>query len=48
MNNCTQWSSVFTTALRFKLRVYMVNAYLRYVNVQEARAGMEGIDGTTG
>jgi hypothetical protein len=34
--------------LRFKLRVLMVNAYLRCVDAQEARAGAEGIDGTTG
>jgi hypothetical protein len=26
----------------------MVNAYLRCVEAQEARAGAEGIDGTTG
>jgi hypothetical protein len=26
----------------------MVNAYLRCVNVQEARAGAEGMDGATG
>ena len=43
-----QWSSVFTMVLRFKLRVEKVNAYLRCVDAQEARAGVEGIDGTTG
>jgi len=48
MNNCTQWSSVFTMVLRSKLRVEMVNAYLRCVDALEARAGAEGIDGTTG
>jgi hypothetical protein len=26
----------------------MVNVYLRFVNAQEARAGAEGTDGTTG
>jgi hypothetical protein len=44
MNNCTQWSSVFTIGSRFKLRVSKVNAYLRYVDAQEARSGKEGID----
>jgi len=34
--------------IRFKLRVKMVNAYLRCVNAQEARAGAEEIDETTG
>jgi hypothetical protein len=34
--------------LRFKLRVQMVNKYIRCVDAQEARAGVEGIDGTTG
>jgi hypothetical protein len=29
---------------RFKLRVSKVNAYLRYVDAQEARTGEEGID----
>ena len=48
MNNCPQWSSVFTMALTFKLRFEMVNAYLRCVDAQEARAGAEGIDRTTG
>jgi len=48
MNNCTQWSPVFTMVLRWKLRVLMVNAYLRHVDAQEARAGVEGIDGNTG
>jgi len=48
MNNCTQWSSVFTMVLRFKLRVQKVNAFLRCVNSEEATAGAEGIDGTTG
>jgi len=33
---------------RFKLRVLRVNACLRCVDAQEARAGVEGIDGTTG
>jgi len=48
MNNCTQWSSVFTNVLLFKLRVSMVNSYLRCVDAQEARAGLEGIDRTSG
>jgi len=48
MNNCTQWRSVFTMVLRFKLRVQMVNTYLRCDDAQEARAGAEAIDGTTG
>jgi hypothetical protein len=48
MNNCTQWSSVITMGLRFKLRVWMVNTYLRCEDRQEARACTEGIDGTTG
>jgi len=48
MNNCMQWSSVFTMVLRLKLRVSKVNTYLRCVDAQEARAGAEGIDGTTG
>ena len=48
MNNYTQWSSVFSMVLRFKLRVGMVNTYLRCVDAQEARAGAEGIDGMTG
>jgi hypothetical protein len=33
---------------RAMLRVCMVNAYLRWVGKPEARAGMEGMDGTTG
>jgi hypothetical protein len=33
--------------LRFKLRVSKVNAYLRFVDAQEARAGAEGTHGTT-
>jgi hypothetical protein len=33
---------------RFKVRVWMVNAYLRFHDAQQARAGAEGIDGTTG
>jgi len=48
MNNFTQWSCVSTMVLRFMLRVWMENAYLRFVDAQEARAGTEGIDGTTG
>jgi hypothetical protein len=32
----------------FKLRVEMVNAYLRCVDSQGARAGEEGIDNLTG
>jgi len=48
MNNFTQWSCVFTMVLRFKLRALKVNAYLRFVDAQEARAGAEGTDGTTG
>jgi len=48
MNNCTQWSSLFTMVLKLKLRVWMVNTYLRCVDAQEARTGAEGIDGTTG
>ena len=34
MINCTHWSSVFTLISRFKLRVYKVNAYLRWVDAQ--------------
>jgi hypothetical protein len=34
--------------LRFKLRVEKVNAYLRCVDEQVARAGVERIYGTTG
>jgi hypothetical protein len=34
--------------LEFKLRVWMVNAYLRCLDAQGARAGVEGIDGITG
>jgi len=48
MINCMQLSSVFTMVSRSKLRVYMVNAYVRCVDAQEARAGAEGTDGTTG
>jgi len=48
MNNCTQWSSVFTTLLLLTLSVSMVNPYPRWVNAQKARAGAEGINGTTG
>jgi len=48
INNCMQWSIVFTMVLRFKLRVYMVPAYLTFVDEQEARAGVEGTNGTTG
>jgi hypothetical protein len=33
---------------RFEFRVKMVNVYLRCVDALEARAGAEGIDGTTG
>jgi hypothetical protein len=33
---------------RFKLSVYMVNVYLKCVDAQEARAGTEEINGTTG
>jgi hypothetical protein len=42
-----QWSSVLTMVLRFKLMVKMVNAYLRCVDAQEARAGADGIDRST-
>jgi hypothetical protein len=35
-------------ALRFNISVQMVNTYLKYVDAQEARAGAEGINGTTG
>jgi hypothetical protein len=48
MNNCTKWSAVFILVLMFKLRVEMVNAYLRCVDAQEDRAGAGGIDATTG
>ena len=48
MNNCTQWSSVFIMVLRFTLRDLKVNTYLRYVDAQEGRAGVEGTDGMTG
>jgi len=48
INNCTQWGSVFTMFLSFKLRVKQVNAYLGCVDAQEARAAAAGIDGTTG
>jgi hypothetical protein len=34
--------------LRFKVRVYLVITYVRYVDAQEARAGAEGIDVMTG
>jgi hypothetical protein len=34
--------------LTFKLRVYILNAYLRCVDAKEDRAGAEGIDGTPG
>jgi len=34
--------------LMFKLRVKKVNANRKFVDAQEARAGAEGIDGTTG
>jgi hypothetical protein len=34
--------------LRFKLRVSKVNAYLRCLDAQDARAGMEEIDRMTG
>jgi len=33
---------------RFKLGVEIVNAYLKCVDAQEARAGAEGIEGMTG
>jgi hypothetical protein len=33
--------------LMINLRVWMVNAYLRCVDAREARAGAEGINGTT-
>jgi hypothetical protein len=42
-----QWSSVLIVVLWFKLRVSMVDAYLRCVDAQNARAGVEGIDRTT-
>jgi hypothetical protein len=48
MNNSRQWRSVFTMLLRLKLRVQMVNAYRRFVDEQEARAGTEGTDRKTG
>jgi len=48
MNNCMQWSVKFTLIIRFKAMVQMVNAYLRCVRAQEARAGIDGTDGTTG
>jgi hypothetical protein len=47
MNNCTQWSSVFTMVLMLKLRVLKVNIYFRFVEAQEANAGAEGTDQTT-
>jgi len=47
MKNTIPWSSVFTMVLMFKLRVKMVNSYLRCVDAQEARAGAEVIDATT-
>jgi hypothetical protein len=34
--------------IRFKFMVSIVNAYLRCVNSQEARGGVEGINRTTG
>jgi hypothetical protein len=34
--------------LGFKLRVEMVNAYLRFLDAQKARAGAEGIYRKTG
>jgi hypothetical protein len=34
--------------LRFKFRVWKVNAYLRCDDEQEAGSGVEGIDGTPG
>jgi len=48
MNNCTQWSTVFPMVLRFLLRVENVNTYHRCVDAQEAKAGAQGIDRTTG
>jgi hypothetical protein len=48
MNNCTQWSDVFTMEFRLKLRVWKVNAYLICVDVHEASAGVEGIHRMTG
>jgi hypothetical protein len=48
MNNCTQWSSVYTIVLWLKLRVQMGNAYLKCVDSQESRAGAERMDGTKG
>jgi hypothetical protein len=34
--------------LRFKMTVWIVNASLRRIDAQEARAGAAGIGGTTG
>jgi len=34
--------------LMLKLRIYKVNAYLRFANAQEARAVAEGTDTMTG
>jgi len=48
MNNCMQLSSVFTMTFSFMLRVSKVNADLRYVVAQQARAGAEGTKGKTG
>jgi len=48
MNNCMQWSSVLSMVSRFMVRVKKLNAYLRCVDAQEARAGAEGTDRMTG
>lgn len=47
INNCMQRSPVLTMILRFKLRVWKVNPYLRLLDAQEARAGEEGTKGMT-
>jgi len=47
MNNCTQWSSVFTMVWTFKLWILKVNTYLRLVVTQEGRAGVVETDGMT-
>jgi hypothetical protein len=48
LNNCTQWSSVFTLVLLSKLMVQMVNTWLRFADAQEAKSGAEGTHRTTG
>jgi hypothetical protein len=44
MNNCMQWSPVFTIVVWFQLRVWKVNTYLKCVDVQKETAGAEGTD----